>query len=70
MINEDSNENKSSSLAASIPSKIHAFDNRLEYRQKDGNYHPRNRFRFEIENSQVSKSALDIFKTHYENIIN
>lgn len=68
---EEEDENKSSSHTISIPSRIHAFSNKLESRLKDDNVDINKRgYRFEIANNPVSKSSLDIFKTHYNKLMN
>ena len=71
VIPEELDENKSSSICTSIPSKIHAFTNKLEGRLRDEpSLQYGKGYRFEIANSSVSKSALDIFKAHYNNMLN
>lgn len=71
VITEEEDENKSSSIAVTVPSKIHDFSNKLETRLKanDEAEGLRNRYKFEIANESVAKSALDIFKAHYNKIM-
>lgn len=70
IIAEEADENKSSSCAVSFPTKIHEFDNKLEGRMKNlAENSPKWKLNIEISNNPGCKSALDIFRARYSNLL-